>query len=246
MAKKKKLTATQKERKAVNAAIRRAEKQGIRFTDTLKSELKTAGYQKLKSYHRYGFKKLMLSGSAMSESGEVISGFEKRSELRRVAAKKAAYKRQYKERIPEPVHYTPPLEYIPSPSALDDERVRQEKQKQVEEKFAELFSEGKIIEERLKDLIETFSHLGAGRTGEYLTRFMDNEINQYGYETTMQAIAMAPAEYWEEAQAVIFYEHKENELATALNRLTEIMRGSLLDLEEKRELYSTYESETEF
>lgn len=246
MAKKKKLTATQKERKAVNAAIRRAEKQGIRFTDSLKSELKTAGFQKLKSYHRYGFKKLMLSGSAMIETGEIVSGYEYRSILRKQAAREAVYKRQYKERLPEPEHFTPPLEYIPSPSALDDERVRQEKQKQVEEKFAELFANGKLVEARINDLIDNFSHMGRGLTGIHLKTFMNREINTFGYERTMQAIAMTPGEYWEAAQDVIFYQHQNDNLLRAANRLEEIMKGSLLDLEEKRELYSIYVSETEF
>lgn len=239
---KKKLSATQKERKSIRSAIKRYEAKGVRFSDKLKNELKTAGYQKLKSYHQKGFRKLLSSGSAISESGETISGLAKRRELRSISARKAAQTRREsairsERSIPE---------YTYTPEQLADERKRQKQQKKIEEEHGDLINEGKIVHEWINGIISDFSAAGHGNTGIYLDKFLDDEINQFGFDEVMAAIGQVPDQYKEEAQNVIFYEHDGENLTRALDAITHLIRGSILELQEKRKLYDTFESELEF
>lgn len=239
---KKKLSATQKERKAIRSAIKRYEAKGVRFSDKLKNELKTAGFQKLKSYHQKGFRKLLSSGSAISESGETISGLAKRRELRSISARKAAQTRR--ESTLRLSRTTP--EYTYTPEQLADERKRQKQQEKIEKEHADLIDEGKIIHEWINGIISDFSAAGHGNTGIYLDKFLDDEINQFGFDTVMAAIGQVPDQYKEEAQNVIFYEHDGENLTRALDAITHLIRGSILELQEKRELYDAFESELEF
>ena len=123
---------------------------------------------------------------------------------------------------------------------------RQKKQAEIESKENAWLQEGQIIYQNIENLIGKFSSQGAGRTGEHLQRFFDNEINQFGFDTVMESIAMAPDEIYEGAQAVIFYAHDEEKLTRAIESLSHLIKGSFLDLEEQRDLIATYESETEY
>lgn len=91
---KKALTATQKLRKNVRATIRRAESKGIRFSDALKKKISTAKYQTLKSLQRNKYEKLYAQGTALSPTGEIITGTQARVLIRRESAKKAAETRR--------------------------------------------------------------------------------------------------------------------------------------------------------
>lgn len=248
MAKRKPLTKTQKERKSVKAAIRRYEKIGIRFSDKLKEEINKANYSKLHALHKYRFKKLLSTGTGISESGEIVSGFQKRSEVRRASARKAAETRKARSIPPYisdlPIYETP--EYKPSDEALERERERQQKQTELENKEKDWLREGQIIYQNIENLIEKFASNGAGRTGEHLQRFFDNEINSFGFDIVMETIAMTPDEIYEAAQAVIFYAHDDEKLSRAVESLAHLIKGSFLELEEQRDLIATYEGETEY
>ena len=97
MAKTKKQTpAHKKQLKRVRDFIRRAEKRGYRFSDSLKESLRTLSTQKLKSFTP---EKLYKQATALSDSGEIISGTERRKEERSASAQKGAItKREKKER----------------------------------------------------------------------------------------------------------------------------------------------------
>lgn len=229
MKKKRSLTPTQRERKAVRAAMRRAEKMGIRFSDKLKENIAKANYAKLKSYHRYGFKRLYAEGTAISDSGEIISGLRRKNQLRIAAAKRGAETRRARMLV-KPVLEPPTSEEIQA------EALRQQRQKEVEEdpeKQAQI-NEGKIIYESILELIESFSHLGAGRTGDYVKEVLDKEINQYGFDLVMESISEMPTEFVEDAQRLIFYSHDDSNLSTAYYALVTLIESAIPTREESR------------
>lgn len=241
MKNKKPLTPTQKERKAVRAAIRRAEKQGIRFTDKLKASITKANYSKLKSYHKDRFRRLYAEGSALSESGEIVSGTRKRNELRIQAARKGAETRRARLMI------KPVLEPL-TPGEIAEEQARQKKQAELEKVKAnqDKAYEGKIVYESILNEIDTFSHLGSGNTGAYVKEVLNNEINQYGFDAVMGAIADMPDEFKEDAQALIFYEHDGEKLATAYTALVTMIESALPTQEQNQIMENTLFTDTNF
>ena len=94
---KKQTSAHAKQLKRVRQFISRAEKRGYRFTDAFKDSLKEASTRKLKSYKP---EKLYSLATALSETGEIISGTEARKLERSISAKKSAEtRRKRKEKI---------------------------------------------------------------------------------------------------------------------------------------------------
>ena len=241
MAKKRKLTATQKERRAVQAAIRRAEKMGIRFADKLKEKIRTAKYSTLKAYRKNAYKKLYSEGTALSESGEIISGIRKKNQLRIAAAKRGAETRRAR------MLKTPVLEPL-TPEETDAEIQRQERQAVAEKdpETQEKVNEGKIVYESILELIDSFSHLGAGRTGEYVREVLDREINAYGFDKVMESIAGVPTEFIEDAQKLIFYSHDDSNLSTAYNTLVMLIEGAIPFHDQAREMEDILYSNTNF
>lgn len=241
MKNKKPLTPTQKERKAVRAAIRRAEKQGIRFTDKLKASITKANYSKLKSYHKDRFRRLYAEGSALSESGEIVSGTRKRNELRIQAARKGAETRRARLMVKPVIEPLTPIEY-------KVELERQKKQTEIEKdiKYQKDLDEGQRIYENLLQEIETFSHLGEGKTGIYVKEVLNNEINRYGFETVMAGIASMPDDFKEDAQALIFYEHDGEKLATAYSALVTMIESTLPTQEQNQIMEDTLFTDTNF
>lgn len=71
---KKKLTATQRLRKNIREVIRYREKQGFEFSEELKENISTKGYQYLKSLQNKGYKKLYTFVTAKPETAEKVSG----------------------------------------------------------------------------------------------------------------------------------------------------------------------------
>ena len=95
MAKRTKLTATQKLRKLVQQQVRRMERRGYRVDTSLKEKIKTGKYQTLKSIQKNKYKKLYESSSSEIE-GKIVSGEQKRSYERSESAKRASLTRKLK------------------------------------------------------------------------------------------------------------------------------------------------------
>lgn len=90
-----------KELKRVRQFISRAEKRGFRFADEFKKSLKEKSTQFLKSLKS---EKLYKMATALSESGDIISGTKRRKEERSISAKKSAETRKRKK---ESTNYYP-------------------------------------------------------------------------------------------------------------------------------------------
>lgn len=99
---KKQTSAHAKQLKRVRQFISRAEKRGYRFTDAFKDSLKEASTQKLKYYKP---EKLYSLATALSETGEIISGTEARKIERSISAKKSADTRRRKREEKEQEYY---------------------------------------------------------------------------------------------------------------------------------------------
>ena len=95
MAKRTRLTATQKLRKLVQQQVRRMEQRGYRVDTSLKEKIKTGKYQTLKSIQKNKYKKLYESSSSEIE-GKIVSGEKKLSYERSESAKRSAVTRKLK------------------------------------------------------------------------------------------------------------------------------------------------------
>lgn len=94
---KKQTTAHAKELKRVRQFINRAEKRGFRFSDDLKKSIKDFTTRKLKSLKP---EKLYSMSTALSETGEIVSGSDIIKQERSASAKKSAEtRRKIKEKI---------------------------------------------------------------------------------------------------------------------------------------------------
>lgn len=91
--KNKKRSAKSKELNRLKRQIKRMELRGYRFAESFKESLSKLSWQKLRTITT---RKLYSLSSALSEKGEIISGFKKRIEERRAAGIKAAETRKKK------------------------------------------------------------------------------------------------------------------------------------------------------
>lgn len=99
---KKQTPAHKKQLERVRQLIRRAEKRGFRFTDDFKASLKDLKTVQLKALKP---EKLYSLSTALSETGDIISGTERRREERSLSAKKSAQTRKKKKQQKEQEYY---------------------------------------------------------------------------------------------------------------------------------------------
>ena len=184
-------TATQKLRKNVQATIRRAEKRGIRFSDAFKKSISKAKYQTLASLQRNKYAKLYAQGTALSPTGEIISGTQARVLIRKESAKKAAETRRVNkllesttpegERAERLLSQTqqPLYQYENKPEKFDNEPDFEEQERKRQEEFLTNLkndadfranvSIGNIMYKNVRDTIKEYENLGAGEFGKYFT-----------------------------------------------------------------------------
>ena len=99
---KKQTPAHKKQLERVRQFIRRAEKRGFRFTDDFKSSLKELKTVQLKALKP---EKLYSLSTALSETGDIVSGTERRREERSLSAKKSAQTRKKKKQKQNQEYY---------------------------------------------------------------------------------------------------------------------------------------------
>ena len=144
MAKRTRLTATQKLRKLVQQQVRRMEHRGYRVDTSLKEKIKTGKYQTLKSIQKNKYKKLYESSSSEIE-GKIVSGEEKRSYERSESAKRSAVTRKLKREQREHDKRVFQEAY--------DSAERQRREKELEEDEDELW---KDVEAAMAPMMEQF------------------------------------------------------------------------------------------
>lgn len=245
MAKRTRLTATQKLRKLVQQQVRRMEHRGYRVDTSLKEKIKTVKYQTLKSIQKNKYKKLYESSSSEIE-GKIVSGEEKRSYERSEAAKRASETRKLKReqqdfdrRKYDTDRDTEQEDY----SGYDEpewERKRREQDRK-ERRLAELYNEGRIAYDNIYDLIGKYPTPGS----KMLSNALRSEISKYGEEKVIQAMGTAPSSFIETAQMIIYYEEESSGIHSALVSFIEVITGVIVNGELAQDIGETMDEMTD-
>lgn len=243
MAKRTKITATQKLRKLVQQQVRRMEHRGYRVDTSLKEKIKTGKYQTLKSIQKNKYKKLYESSSSEIE-GKIVSGEEKRSYERSESAKRAAETRR--SRRAQQVDYSGYDETerteADERSYRDEEWERKRRERDRKERqLAELYNEGRIAYDNIYDLIGEYPTPGS----KMLSNALRSEISKYGEEKVIQAMGTAPSSFIETAQMIIYYEEESSGIHSALVSFIEVITGVIVNGELAQDIGETMDEMTD-
>lgn len=101
-----------------------------------------------------------------------------------------------------------------------------QKQRQIQ------FNQGDIIYENIMDMIDKFPTKGSS----YLSSILSYEISRYGKDNVLRAISQIPQEFIKSIQEVMYYEKDRNSNHKALKDFAEILKGSVLTVDESKEI----------
>ena len=236
MAKRTKLTATQKLRKLVQQQVRRMEARGYRIDTSLKEKIKTGKSQTLKSIQRNNYKKLYESSTSEIE-GKIVSGEQKRAYVRSESAKKSAETRRLKREQQEQQRKA---EEEQRKAEEEWERKRREQDRK-ERRLAELYNEGRIAYDNIYDLIGEYPTPGS----KMLSNALRSEISKYGEEKVIQAMGTAPSSFIETAQMIIYYEEESSAIHSALVSFIEVITGVIVNGELAQDIGETMDEMTD-
>lgn len=248
MAKRTRLTATQKLRKLVQQQVRRMEHRGYRVDTSLKEKIKTGKYQTLKSIQKNKYKKLYESSSSEIE-GKIVSGEEKRSYERSEAAKRAGETRKLKreqrehdKRVFQEAYDRAERQRRERELAEEEEWERKRReQDRKERRLAELYNEGRIAYDNIYDLIGEYPTPGS----KMLSNALRSEISKYGEEKVIQAMGTAPSTFIETAQMIIYYEEESSAIHSALVSFIEVITGVIVNGELAQDIGETMDEMTD-
>lgn len=248
MAKRTRLTATQKLRKLVQQQVRRMEHRGYRVDTSLKEKIKTGKYQTLKSIQKNKYKKLYESSSSEIE-GKIVSGEKKRSYERSESAKRSAVTRKLKREQREHDKRVFQEEYDRAERQRREKELAEEEewerkrreQDRKERRLAELYNEGRIAYDNIYDLIGEYPTPGS----KMLSNALRSEISKYGEEKVIQAMGTAPSSFIETAQMIIYYEEESSAIHTALVNFIEVITGVIVNGELAQDIGETMDEMTD-
>ena len=248
MAKRTKLTATQKLRKLVQQQVRRMERRGYRVDTSLKEKIKTGKYQTLKSIQKNKYKKLYESSSSEIE-GNIVSGEQKRSYERSESAKRSAVTRKLKreqrehdKRVYQEAYDRAERQRREKELAEEEEWERKRReQDRKERRLAELYNEGRIAYDNIYDLIGEYPTPGS----KMLSNALRSEISKYGEEKVIQAMGTAPSSFIETAQMIIYYEEESSGIHSALVSFIEVITGVIVNGELAQDIGETMDEMTD-
>lgn len=250
MAKRTKLTATQKLRKLVQQQVRRMERRGYRVDTSLKEKIKTGKYQTLKSIQKNKYKKLYESSSSEIE-GKIVSGEKKLSYERSESAKRSAATRKLKreqrehdKRVFQEAYDRAERQRRQQEREEDEdeewERKRRERDRKAR-RLAELYNEGRIAYDNIYDLIGEYPTPGS----KMLSNTLRSEISKYGEEKVIQAMGTAPSTFIETAQMIIYYEEESSAIHSALVNFIEVITGVIVNGELAQDIGETMDEMTD-
>lgn len=249
---KRKLTTTQKLRGLVQQQIRRMEKRGYRVDSAFKEKVKTGKYQTLKSIQKDKYKKLYEASTAESD-GKIISGRRKRLIERKEASEKAVRTRQRKPKASDVIWKEAPsieeLEdqlYDKSVGSLSDKQfegyIKNQKDMRDIMTVGDI-QEGRIMYENIEELIEKFKVRGGSNI---LKDALASEVEKYGPNAVMEAMANAPGDIIAEAQNIMFYEGDKADKHRALVHFFDSIVGEVRTLEASKALGEATDRMTDF
>lgn len=250
---KRKLTATQKLRGLVQQQIRRMEKRGYRVDSVLKEKVKTGKYQTLKSIRKDKYRKLYEASTAESD-GEIVTGSRKRLIERKEVAEKAVRTRQQKKAKPDVV-----WKEAPSITELEDELYDNSKRPLTPDEFERIIKAnkdardilaasdiqaGNVMYQNIEDIIDKFKDTRKG--ANILEKALASEIEKYGKDAVMEAMANAPGNVIQEAQNIVFYSADKAENHRALVNFFDSIIGEVRTLAADKALGESLDRMTDF
>lgn len=250
---KRRVTETQKERRRVLRQITAMEKRGYRFPENLREEIKSAKYYAtIHSYRNKDYKKLYELASSEVD-GKIVTGPEKRIAERKESAEKAVRTRQEKSKQSDVVwKEAPSLEeledqlYGKTVGSLSDKQFEDyiKNQKDMRDLMTVGdIQEGRIMYKNIEELIEKFKVRGGSNI---LKDALASEIEKYGPDAVMEAMANAPGDIIAEAQNIMFYEGDKADKHRALVHFFDSIVGEVRTLEASKALGEATDRMTDF
>lgn len=104
------------------------------------------------------------------------------------------------------------------------------------------FTQGDIVYQNITDLIDQYPTKGS----EILKKALRSEINQYGYDAVVNALAEMPQDQIELAEKIAFYEDDTEKLHEAIEALFSGIKGTVLSQQELKELGNMMDETADF
>lgn len=227
---KRKLTATQRLRQNVKRQIRRMEQSGYRVDTEIKEKLQTAKYQTLKAYQRNKYSKLYDQATAEID-GEIVTGQvakkEKAKERARIAAQTRKQRRYEKQQW--------------AVESEEDWKRQRRIQDEIERRNAELYQEGQIVYDNIAEMIDDYPTEGS----RALKDILKSEMNKYGRDAVIRAMAQAPDDFIANARTIIYYEKDKDKIHSAITDFVHVITGTLPTAEEAKQIGETMDTMTD-
>ena len=210
-----------KEVNRLNRFIKQAEKRGYRFPEkVIPRQVKKPTKASIERLKKIKSSDLYAKATALSETGKIISGTEKRKEEKRIQAEKAWRTRRRKK----------------------DEKELEKMQQNKSE--SNPFSMGQIVYRKIKSLISDFWE-DKGKGARLLKDELEMQIKAYGFNAVMYSISQAPSDVLELSEKVAKYRSGSPQSVNALTNLSNLITGEIPTTEKLKELEEAWRSDYE-
>lgn len=209
MGKKKKITITEKRRKNLIKAVKRS----AEYSSAVKEMIQTASPQKIRS--------LSLNRNKKLKEYKFNQGEEKAQKyiiLRQQTQREREEKKQKDLISYDDYNYVPDYDRSII-EKINDDGYYYDKENGIYWDKTSLYDEGENLYENIISIIEENSLKGGGQFGIHFKNKLDEYILAYGKSDTLLAIGIAPDEFKEDAQKVLYYSGDSSKLDKGLTEL---------------------------
>lgn len=210
-----------KEVNRLNRFIKQAEKRGYRFNqNAIPRQVKKPTKASIERLKKIKTSDLYAKATALSESGKIISGSEKRKEEKRISSEKAWQTRRKKK------------------DEKEFEKMQQNKSK------SNPFNMGNIVYRKIKSLIFDFWE-DKGKGARLLKDELETQIKAYGFNAVMYSISQAPSDVLQLSEKVAKYRSGSPQSVNALTNLSNLITGEIPSSEKLKELEEVWSADYE-
>lgn len=243
----KKLTPTQiaynKQYNRIKNFIKRAEKRGYIFQKSaLPKKLKRPTSKSVEKLKSITPEKLYKKSSYITSRGTKVKGTTGRELERSEASKRAAKTRRLtKEARKQQYQYTPS-------TGFQEQRAEQDKKDLAFLETPEgraMFNEGEIVYNSILEKISE-AERDHPKAARLLREELQSQINEYGRENVLRALASASEDAISLAETVLNYSSGSDMSIRAIYELNNLITGEIITLERAQELEELFEEETDF
>lgn len=218
-----------KELRRIKKFIKRAEQRGFRFSDdVIPNRPKKVTQKSVQKLKKITPQQLYKKATALSETGKIISGTERRAEERKASARKGVETRRKKLQQVSKID----TKFIKDRGKKDLEN---KKRLSEEDEYRNLFQEGEIIYNRIISMINEIDKQHQ-HASNHLKSVLKGEIDTYGKDRVFKSIAQAPQEVIELSDIALRYNPGDSRHDNAIRELLILITGALPTAEELQEL----------